>query len=368
MRVVVIGAGIMGLSIAYNLAKNGAEVIVLEARYPGSGLSTRAIGGVHSQWDNEQDVRLAMRSRESLAKLSTELDFNVPFRRDGLLTIASREEEFNEIKKNVALQRSFGLDSMVLSQEEVGSRYPILDTSSVVGGAFSKGDGVVHPFSVVFGYWYGFEQLRGRLLKNTQAKSLLCKGNLVQCAESTAGAFEADAFVVAAGVGSNKLLRTVGLSVPTEYVRHEMLATESLKFFLKPMVNLHSKNAYINQSLRGEIICDIARSDNPSLPENRSSLAFLEDAATMLTQLIPATSEVKVLREWAGVVETTTRSSPVCGKIGFDNLWIAFADSGKGVMFAHSLGEIIAKSVVTGQEEPSLLHYSPDEPWLSIRN
>ena len=324
MRVVVIGAGIVGLSLAYNLAKQGAEVTVIESRYPGSGLSGRAIGGVHSQWNNEHDIELAKRSRQILSRLSTELHFFIPFRRDGYMMLAANHEEMRELEKNAKLQRSLGINVQDLSAEEVGKRYPFLETSGFVGGTLSKGDGVVHPFSVVFGYWYGFEQHRGKVLKSATAIGLTAKEKRIECVETDQGKIKADAFVVVAGSGTRQLLKTVDLDVPTEFVRHEMLATEPLKFFLKPMIQLRPKGVLINQSLRGEIICDIPRKDDRVTGEPVSTLEFLEDAATELTGLIPATRKVKVLREWAGTIETTVDSKPIVGSLGLDNLWVVF--------------------------------------------
>ena len=351
MRVVVIGAGIIGLSIAYNLAKQGAEVTVIENQYPGSGLSGRAIGGVHSQWNNKHDIELAKQSRRILSRLSTELHFFIPFRRDGYMMLAANPEEMTELEKNAQLQRSLRIDVQNLSAEQIGKRYPFLETSGFVGGTFSKGDGAVHPFSVVFGYWYGFEQHQGKMMKATAATGLTAKEKRIECVETNQGKIKADAFVVAAGSGTRSLLKSVDLDVPTTFVRHEMLATEPLKFFLKPMIQLNPKGVLINQSLRGEIICDMSRKDDGETRGPVSTLEFLEDAATELTSLIPATRKVKVLREWAGVLETTVDSKPIVGSLGLENLWVAFADSGKGIMFAPALGEILSKAILTGQVE-----------------
>jgi sarcosine oxidase subunit beta len=351
VRVVVIGAGMVGLSLAYNLAKQGAEVIVIESRYPGSGLSGRAIGGVHSQWNNEHDIELAKRTRQILSRLSTELHFFIPFRRDGYMMLAANHEEMMELEKNAKLERSLGINVQNLSAEDIGKRYPFLDTSEFVGGTFSKGDGVVHPFSVVFGYWYGFEQHRGQVLKSATAIGLTAKEKRIEYVETDQGKIKADAFVIVAGSGTRQLLKTVDLDVPTKIIRHEMLATEPLKFFLKPMIQIRPKDVLINQSLRGEIICDIPRKDDRVTGAPVPTLEFLEDAATELTGLIPATAKVKVLRQWTGTIETMADAKPIVGSLGLDNLWVALADSGKSTMFAPALGEMLAENILTGHIE-----------------
>lgn len=358
MRVIVVGAGIMGLSIAYNLAIRGVQVVVLEGRYPGSGLSVRAIGGVHSQWSNEHDIKLAKRNRDLMHRLSGELNFNIPFRQDGYLALATDEEQFAHLAECAKLQQSLGIETTILSSEEIANRYPFLDTSSILGGTLSKADGSVHPFSVVFGYWNGLEEHGGKLLRPTLVKGLEVKGKQLCALETDQGIYEADAFVLSAGVGTRCILRSVGLDVPTEIVRHEMLATEPLKFFLEPMIQLYPNKLYVNQSLRGEIICDIPRTDlNPK--DTKSTLEFLEDAATKLTRFLPSLRTVKVLRPWAGLLETTHDSEPICGRIGYGNLWVAFGDSGKGIMFAPVIGQLMSEAIVTGEPSTDLLPYSP---------
>ena len=358
MRAIVVGAGIMGLSIAYNLASRGAEVTVFERQYPGSGLSVRAIGGVHSQWNNEHDIRIAKRNRKVMERLSGLLDFNVPFRQDGYLAIATENEELSHLEENAKLQRSVGMDTEILSQEQIAERYPILNTDLICGGTLSKGDGSIHPFSLVFGLWRGFAEYGGKLLRPTIVKGLQAEGERIRAIETDQGSYEADAFILSAGTGTRTILQSVELDVPTQIVRHEMLATEPLKFFLKPMIERYPDRLYINQSLRGEIICHIPRSDR-NHEDMKSTLEFMEEAATELTQFIPSLRGAKVLRSWAGLVETTPDSEPICGKMRYDNLWVALGDSGKGIMFAPTIGELLAEEILTGQASPDLAPYSP---------
>jgi len=358
MRAIVVGAGIMGLSVAYNLATRGSEVTVLERQYPGSGLSVRAIGGVHTQWNNEYDIKLARQNREVMERLSGELDFNVPFRQDGYLALATDNDRLTELEEHAKLQQSLGMETTILSREQIAKRYQMLETGSISGGTLSKGDGSIHPFSLVHGLWHGFKDHGGTLLRPTTVKGLVAEGGRIVAVETDQDTYKADTFILSAGVGTRSILQTVGLDVATQVVRHEMLATEPLKFFLKPMMEIYPDRLYVNQSLRGEIICHTPRADR-NQEDNKSTLEFLEDAASELTQLIPSLRAVKVLRSWAGLVETTPDSEPICGKFGYNNLWVALGDSGKGIMFAPLIGELLAEEILTGQASVDLSPYSP---------
>lgn len=350
----------MGLSIAYNLAAGGAEVTVFDRQYPGSGLSVRAIGGVHTQWNNEHDIQLAKRNREIMEHLSGILNFNIPFRQDGYLTVATSDDRLKQLEANTRLQQSLGMETNLLSRDQMARAYPNIDISSICGGAVSKRDGSIHPFSLVFGLWSGFAENGGTVKRPVTVDALRAVGSKVQAVETNQGTYEADSFVISAGVGTRSILQSVGLDVPTQVARHEMLATEPLKFFLKPMIEVFPEKLFVNQSLRGEIICHMPRPD-PRPEDNRSTLEFLEEAATELTKLIPSLKSVKVLRSWAGLVETTPDSEPVCGRLRYDNLWIALGDSGKGLMFAPLIGELLSEEILTGKESGELAPYSPSE-------
>jgi sarcosine oxidase subunit beta len=359
MRIIVIGAGIIGLSIAYNLASQGADVVVVEAYYPGSGLSGRAIGGVHTQWDDESDIKLALASRETLTRLPSVLDFNIPFRRDGYLKLATSRNEMARLEKNAALQRSFGSATFVLSPQEIGARYPYLDLSSVEGGTFSAGDGVVYPFSLVYGYWSALERAGGKLLRHTTATRLRVESDRIHAIETDQGTLEGDVFLLAAGSATHRILGTAGFDVPTRLKKYEMFASEPLKFFLKPMIQLTPDGARLNQSLRGEIICDLPSPNGSTHTNTKASLTFLEEAARQVTRILPSLAAVKLLRPWAGVVEFAGDGKPIFGSMGYPNLWVAFADSGKGIMFAPRVGELLSDSIFNNELTAELQPYSP---------
>jgi sarcosine oxidase subunit beta len=358
VRIVVLGGGVLGLSIGYNLVIRGAQVQVIEGGYPGSGFSVRGIGVVHSQWENELDIKLAKRSRELLEHLSIDLNFNIPFRQDGCLMLATDESELAQLKENMRKQECQRIDTRFLPKAGISARYPYLNTSTVAGGTFSKGDGVVHPFSVVFGYWHGLERYGGKLLRSTIVKGLKTKGNAICAVETDRGTYEADATVITTLLGASEALRSIGVTVPTTLRKHEMLATEPLKFFLKPAIQIQPNRITVIQSLRGEVICEMPRGEQDQGNDRSSSLEFLEDAATDLVRLIPALRRVRVLRPWAGMVESTCDPRPILDKLKYENLWGVFADSSRRVMFAPAIGEMISKSILSEEASANPLSKS----------
>jgi sarcosine oxidase subunit beta len=138
-----------------------------------------------------------------------------------------------------------------------------------------------------------------------------------------------------------------------------MLATEPLRFFLRPMIQVYPEGISFTQSLRGEIVCELPTTGEEIRKDYSTTLEFLENVATELIRFMPGLRDVKILRPWAGLVETTRDSEPVVGRFVYDNLWVAFADSGKGEMFAPVIGDLMAEKIMSGQTNPDLGPYSP---------
>ncbi|NLG93746.1 MAG: FAD-binding oxidoreductase, partial [Acetomicrobium flavidum] len=118
-NVVVIGAGIQGCSIAYNLAKLGMkDVVVLEKDTPTAGSTGRCAAGIRAQWGTKMNCQLGLASLEILENLHEELGMDIGLHQGGYLMVAYKESEFEQLKKNVALQNSLGITSRVVSKEE----------------------------------------------------------------------------------------------------------------------------------------------------------------------------------------------------------------------------------------------------------
>ncbi|RYG64931.1 FAD-binding oxidoreductase, partial [bacterium] len=151
--IVVIGAGIMGLSIAYHLAKRGqTNVTVLDRGYLCGGASGRNGGGVRAQWSSEANVRLMQESIRMCRDFADEMKINVWLRQGGYLFLVRTEEKRRTLEQSVALQNGCGLGTRMLSPREAQKIVPELDVDGVVAASFNGDDGVVFPWPFVWGY------------------------------------------------------------------------------------------------------------------------------------------------------------------------------------------------------------------------
>src|SRR3954470_10876824 len=160
-EVVIVGAGIMGLSIAYNLAKNHGvtSVTVLDKTYLCGGASGRNGGGVRAQFSSEENIRLMQESIRICRDFASEMKINVWFRQGGYLFLVRSEEGRRMLEKSVSVQNGCGLSTRLLSPREAQKIVPELDVTGVVAASYNGDDGVVFPWPFVWGYAQGAEKL-----------------------------------------------------------------------------------------------------------------------------------------------------------------------------------------------------------------
>jgi|Deesub1362A_J573_1020465.scaffolds.fasta_scaffold00036_47 sarcosine oxidase subunit beta len=358
--VVVIGGGVIGLSTAYYLAKSGVEkIIVAEKKYLGSGASGRCAGGIREQFSSKPSIRLAKKSLDMYERLSDELNFNILFRQGGYLFLAFDEESMEELERDVKLQNSLNVDSVLLEPEEVKEIVPELNIDGLLGGSFNMRDGIAFPFPVVWGFARKCRKMGVEIRDFSEVSDILVRDGTVRGVKLGNEIIGADFVVNAAGGWSSQVYHMAGLEPYNKPVKHEILATEPMKPFLEPMVIDLTAGLYFNQSMRGEIIGGIGIPESPSY-QMGSSLEFLEAFASRVTKLMPKLKGVKVLRQWAGLYDMTPDSLPILGETEIEGFIQANGFSGHGFMLAPIVGKLIAKLIATGESDPLLEPFKYD--------
>src|ERR1700722_7732284 len=152
-EIVIVGAGIMGLAIAYHLARLGVtDVLVVDKSYLCGGASGRNGGGVRAQWSSEANVRLMQESIQMCRDFASEMKINVWFRQGGYLFLARSEDKRRALESSVKLQNENGLPTRMLTPAEARGIVPELDTDGVVAASYNPEDGVVFPWPFVWGF------------------------------------------------------------------------------------------------------------------------------------------------------------------------------------------------------------------------
>ena len=342
--VVIIGGGIMGLSLAWNLAAQGAQrVLVLERGYLCEGASGRNGGGVRAQWTTPTLIELAKESIDFMGRFAQELGINVWLRKGGYLFLAHDEATIQRIEGSAALQRKHGLPTRIVSPGEAGDIVPELDTSKFLAASWNPEDGVVFPWPFLWGYADGARKRGVQVETFTRVTGLEAAGGRIRSVQTDRGTVQADRVVIASGAWSPTVAKLVGVSLPNVPYRHEIVSSEPLKPFLGPLVSNLGTGLYFSQSMRGEIVGGMGDPEEPPGLNQASSLRFLARYSRALTEIMPRVGAVKLLRQWAGCYDVTPDHSPILGETpGVAGLLQMSGFVGHGFMMAPAVGRRMA--------------------------
>jgi sarcosine oxidase subunit beta len=361
--VVIVGGGIMGLSIAYQLARRGiTNVVVLERTYLCGGASGRNGGGVRAQWSSESNIRLMRESIEMCKDFASEMKINVWFRQGGYLFLVRSPERLRALEQSVALQNRMGLETRMLSPHEAQRIVPELSTDGVLAASFNPKDGVVFPWPFVWGFANGAEKLGVKLMAFTElthfdVQSGKIVGVYAQRVDPRGAAvgdrlhIETPTVINACGAWSKDVAAKLDVALPNHPHRHEICSSEPLKPWLGPLVADLESGLYFSQSTRGEIVGGISQDDVPDGINQESSWEFLAKYSAALTQACPILRDVRVLRQWAGCYDLTPDANPILGWVDeVEGFYQASGFMGHGFMMAPIIGKLVAEHLHSGKE------------------
>lgn len=349
--VVVIGAGIMGLSVAYNLAKNHgvSNVTVVDETYLCGGASGRNGGGVRAQWSSETNVRLMQESLELCREFAREHRINTWFRQGGYLFLVRSEQKRAALEASVKVQNDCGLMTRLLEAREVREIVPELRTDGVVAASYNAYDAVVFPWPFVWGYAEGARNLGVEVCTFTKVTAIETRGRAITAVITDQGKIRTSTVVNAAGAHSPEVARLVGVELPNRPHRHEICSSEPLKPWLGPLVADLTDGLYFSQSTRGEIVGGIGNERVPAGPDQRSSYRFLALYSRALVRACPILANVKILRQWAGLYDLTPDANPIVGPVdAIDGFFQASGFMGHGFMMAPVIGKLLAQHIAEG--------------------
>lgn len=351
----IIGAGISGSSIAYNLAKKGEKgIVVIDKSYLSSGATGRCGAGVRQQWGTELNCRLAKASIEFFEKAQEELAYpgDIEFQQEGYLILAVNEEEEKDFEKNLVLQQSLGIPSRKLSKEETLAIVPHLNPDSFLSATFCPTDGHLNPFKMNDAYYQAAKRLGVTFLFHEEVKSIVLNQGKIEKVITDKREILTTIVVNAAGAFSKEIGNMVALDVPVYPERHEILVTEAIEKVQGPMVMSFSGNIYCQQVPHGGFIMGRSNPDEKPSQSQESSWQFLDEMSKTLCHFLPQVGSLRVIRQWAGSYTMTADRQPIISKSPVEGFYLACGFSGHGFMFAPMTGLLLSE-IILG--EPSTI-------------
>jgi len=226
-RIVVIGGGAIGTSIAYHLAKAGErDVVLLEKTQLTEGATWHAAGLV-GQFRSQQNLMALMRESVTLFDgLADETGQDIGWRKVGSMRVAASPARWQELLKSHSAAKAAGFDMQLLTPSEARALYPLMDIDGLVGAAFIPEDGYVDPYSLTQAYAKGLRKYGGRLIEGVMATGLRRAAARITHVETDGGAIECEWVVNAAGIWARQVGWMAGVELPAGVVQHQYFVTE----------------------------------------------------------------------------------------------------------------------------------------------
>jgi sarcosine oxidase, subunit beta len=357
--VVIVGAGVIGASVAYHLALKqvGSILVVDRETSPGLGSTGRATGGYRAQYGTEINVRLSLIAREALRRFSEETGVDPGYRPVGYLWIATTPDEFDDLARANAVQKSAGLDeAALLDPSTVYEKNPFLQRERIVGGAFCQTDGFIRPLDILHGYLDAAKRLGVRFVSQTNVTGFerSSNGRIQSVLTREGDHIKTNAVVDAAGAWAGSIARLAGFDLPVVPLRRQVALTEPCNRLPDDMpLTIFMRDGFHLRVRDGRVMLlwpTPGRADDPFCTDVDPT--FLAEIAKIAAARIPCLAGVRIdpSRSWAGLYEMSPDEHAIVGPApGCPNLYLVNGSSGHGVMHSPALGKLLAEIIVDGK-------------------
>ncbi|WP_066295444.1 NAD(P)/FAD-dependent oxidoreductase [Bacillus sp. FJAT-29937] len=347
-QTIILGAGVIGNSIAYHLSERSKEeILVLDKKFPLSGTSgsTQAWVWVHNKspsWYAE----FSMYSSELYPYLSRKIG-DVEYKRTGGLSPFFNEKDREKAKRLAEEYRRIGIKIKVLTRDEVLEKEPYLNPS-VAGATFSKIDGNVNPFRLVdmlmrAAKKNGVEYSYYNTVTNVQ------KSNGYYLLESKKGNYRCKNLILASGTWSREIGKMLGINIPVNQLRGQILVTEPLQPFLNYTIS------GMRQANNGEVL--IGYSMEKVGFDRSTTLDVIQETANLAKHYVPSIGKAKIVRAFSGIRAMPEDGLPILGWVpDKENLYVAATHS--GVTLSPLIGTLITELILDGETSIPIDRYS----------
>jgi len=354
--IVLVGGGGHGLATAYYLAKNHGitNVAVLERGWLGGGNTGRNTTIVRSNYLYPESARLYDFALKLYERLSRELNFNVMLSQRGLIDLAHSRHDLDSMARWVNAMHMNGVDAELLTRDEVAEWLPLLDMSPdarypVLGGFLQRRAGTARHDAVAWGYARAADALGVDIIQNCEVTGFLtgADGRVVGV-ETSRGRIRAERIGIAAAGHSSVLAKLAGFRLPVVSYALQAMVTEPLKPALDAVVLSPGTGAYLSQSDKGEMVIGAFLDLFPSYAQ-RGSFAVLQAIVAATLAMFPSFSRLRLMRQWAGIVDVVHDSSPIIGPTPIPGLYINCGWGTGGFKAIPAGGWTLAHVLATGR-------------------
>jgi sarcosine oxidase subunit beta len=354
--VVIVGGGGHGLATAHFLAKAHGirNVAVLERTVIGHGNSGRNTQVTRSDYFHLPSSKFYERSLRLYEGLSRELNFNVMLSQRGKINLAHSPHELEILRRSVNAIRMNGVDSEMLTRADLRRLMPHLNLDArlpVEGGAVQWRGGISRHDAVVWGFARAADALGVDIVQGCEVTGFDVEGGRLRGVRTSRGDIATSRACLAVAGHTSVLARKAGLELPLTSMALQAMVTEPVKPVLDHVMFSTAIHVYLSQSDRGELVIG-GGADVYNSYAQRGGLPVLEANAQAAVELFPCLSRLRVMRQWAGIVDISPDTSPIMGATPVEGLYINAGWGTGGYKAIPAGGETMAWTIAKGETHP----------------
>ena len=348
--VVIIGGGIVGLSIAYYLAlRRAGKIVLFEKGQLGEGSTSRCVGGIRTQFSTEINIRFSLESLKTFEQFEEEFGIDPEFKRIGYLFLATTEWEIGAFRENIKLQRKFNIPVEFLSPAEIRSRWPYLRTDDILGGTFCSWDGYAGPSEVLSGFVNGAKRAGVKICEGMEIIGISLARGRIHSVKTKDEEIFTPVVVNAGGPRAASIGEMAGIKIPVKPLRRQIFITAPFHVTNGPIpltIDFH-RGWYFRKEGNG-LLLPGPIDPEPSFNLNTDYKAMAETSENAMVR-VPALEKARIARGWAGLYEISPDHHAILGKVPeVEGLILANGLSGHGFQHSPAVGKVISELITDG--------------------
>ncbi|MCC7045462.1 MAG: FAD-binding oxidoreductase [Alphaproteobacteria bacterium] len=346
--VVVVGGGIVGCATAYNLAKQGVRVVLLEKDDIAQEASGRNRGNVRVQLRDRLELPIALEALRLWHQADEELGHPTEFRRTGNLLVTYHDSIAAEFQAETEKHRQRGLDARVVARHDIKELVPDI-SPDIVMGFLTTQDGHVNPQKATWAFAMAARRHGADIRIGVRANGIVVRGGRIEGVSTDRGRISAPAVLNAAGVRAPELMAPLGIDVPITPAKHQILVTARMPLVTRPYLRCAGPRVSFGQTMDGTLLLGMGPAQSVGF-DSSISRAHIGNIMRETVRLVPALATARVVRAWVGWFEMTPDDLAIVQAVEeVPGLYICAGFSGHGFALGPAIGRLMASLIAEGR-------------------
>ena len=372
-KIVIIGGGVIGCSVAYHLTKYGwKDVVLLERDRLTSGTTWHAAGLVSQLGPSAAITKIRKYTLDLYKKLEKEVDHSAGLRLNGALSIAQTDSRWQELKRQATTAQLYNVDLRILSKEKIKKTYPMMSTEDLKGGVLMPGDGSADPSGVTHMLAKGARKGGAKIYEKSPVETILTKNGRIHGVKVNGQSIECEYVVLATGMWSRQIGEKIGVSIPLYPAEHFYVITEPIEKLSPtlPVIRDFDSSVYFKEDA-GKLLIGIfegksipAFNKTNIVPENFSFGEFPENFEHFEPYLeksmkrFPILKKIGIRKFFSGPESFTPDTNSLLGEVPeVKNLFVSCGLNSIGIGSGGGVGKLTAEWLMNGHINEDIFNY-----------